>query len=194
LLWALFGLIKGSLVLNAIPRLMVTVFRYSQPILISSTIRYVTEPVTGIIERDITGYHLILATFVICVGRPVSCSLSSTHFYILTVQYVSFCIYYQNHNRIRVQSRGALVGLIHAHCLTMRDGIYDDVAAVTHMSSDTDNVVNLAWFCTEIWAQVVELIIGMIMLWNQLGWWCLTPILIIACKCHSKIKPMGVQS
>jgi ATP-binding cassette subfamily C (CFTR/MRP) protein 1 len=75
LLWALFRLFKGSLLLNAIPRLMVIVFRYSQPILINSTIRYVAEPVTDSVGQEITGYYLILAAFVIYVGNGVSCLL-----------------------------------------------------------------------------------------------------------------------
>jgi ATP-binding cassette subfamily C (CFTR/MRP) protein 1 len=85
------------------------------------------------------------------------------------------------------------VELIHARCLTMRDGIYDDAAAVTHMSSDTDTVEMLAWLCQESWAQLVEVLIGMAMLWNQLGWWCLTPIAIVACKCHSNAGKHGLK-
>jgi ATP-binding cassette, subfamily C (CFTR/MRP), member 1 len=73
LLWALFKFFKGSLFLNAIPRFLVIAFRYSQPILINSTIRYVTEPTTEIEEKDIAGYHLILAALVIYVGSGVSC-------------------------------------------------------------------------------------------------------------------------
>jgi ATP-binding cassette subfamily C (CFTR/MRP) protein 1 len=75
LLWVLFRFFKGSLLLNAIPRLILIAFRYSQPILINSTIRYVTGPVTEIEEQDVTGYNLILAAFVIYVGTAVSCSL-----------------------------------------------------------------------------------------------------------------------
>ena len=52
---------------------MVIAFRYSQPILINSTITYVTEPTTEIEERNITGYHLILAALVIYAGSGVSC-------------------------------------------------------------------------------------------------------------------------
>ena len=53
---------------------MVIAFRYSQPILINKTIKYVTEPVTKHEERDITGYQLIFATLVIYVGSGVRCS------------------------------------------------------------------------------------------------------------------------
>jgi ATP-binding cassette subfamily C (CFTR/MRP) protein 1 len=66
----------------------------------------------------------------------------------------------------------------------MRDSVYDDAAAVTHMSSDTDNVENLAWLFQETWAQTVEFLVGMGMLWNQLGWWCLTHLVIVICRCH----------
>ena len=82
---------------------------------------------------------------------------------------------------MRIQTRGALIGLIHARCLTMRDGIHDYVAAVTHVSSDTDNAENLPWLCQESWAQMAELLVGIVMLWNQLGWWCLTPLMIVFC-------------
>jgi ATP-binding cassette subfamily C (CFTR/MRP) protein 1 len=75
LLWALFGFFKGSLILNAIPRLGLIAFRYSQPIIINKTIRYVTKPTTEMEERDITGYHLIIATFIIYIGSGVSCLL-----------------------------------------------------------------------------------------------------------------------
>jgi ATP-binding cassette subfamily C (CFTR/MRP) protein 1 len=74
----------------------------------------------------------------------------------------------------------------------MRDGVYDDSAAVTHMSSDSDTVENLAWFFQESWAQVVEVLFGMGLLWNQLGWWCLTPLVLVVCKFHLKVpKPLG---
>lgn len=70
----------------------------------------------------------------------------------------------------------------------MRDGIYDDAAAVTHMSSDTDNVENLAFLCQEAWAQMIEVLFGMGMLWNQLGWWALTPLAIVARMLNSSLS------
>lgn len=64
----------------------------------------------------------------------------------------------------------------------MSDGAYDGAAAVTHMSSDTDNVEKWAWLSQEIFAQLGELLIGIAMLWAQLGWWCLTPVAIVVGK------------
>ena len=72
LLWALFGLFKGSLLFNAIPRLMLITFRFSQPVLIINTVEYVMKPVTEAEKHDNTGYHLIFATFIIYVGYGVS--------------------------------------------------------------------------------------------------------------------------
>ncbi|KAI1180571.1 P-loop containing nucleoside triphosphate hydrolase protein [Nemania sp. FL0916] len=162
LLWTILKLFRGALLLNIIPRFMMIAFRYSQPIFINTTIRYVTNSDIETEGQDATGYCLILAAFAIYMGIGVS-----------------FCIYYQTHNRIKVQSRGAIIGLIHARCLTMRDGVYDDAAAVTHMSSDTDHAENLAWLSQEISAQMVEFFIGVSMLWVQLGWWCLTPVVVV---------------
>ncbi len=60
------------------------------------------------------------------------------------------------------------------------------------MSSDADIVENLAWFFQESWAQVVEILFGMSLLWNQLGWWCLTPLVLVICKFDFKVsRPIG---
>jgi ATP-binding cassette subfamily C (CFTR/MRP) protein 1 len=72
LLWALFRFSRGSLLVNAIPRLLQIGFIYAQPIFISRTIQYVAAPATEMEERDNTGYHLILAAFVIYGGSAVS--------------------------------------------------------------------------------------------------------------------------
>lgn len=166
LLWTLFKMFRGSLFFNAIPRLLLIVARYAQPFLISATIEYVTTPVTENSGSNWHGYQLILATLALYVSSAAL-----------------YCICGQGHNRMRVQSRGALIGLIHVHCLTMCDGIYDDAAALSHMSADTDRVETFSWMCQEVWALLVELLIGMALLWSQLGWWCLTPLLtVILCS------------
>ncbi|KAH8891439.1 P-loop containing nucleoside triphosphate hydrolase protein [Thozetella sp. PMI_491] len=166
LLWALFKFIRGGILVNSIPRLATIVFRYSQPIFISKMIKYVTEPVSQGAESDITGYDLVLAAFIIYIGVTIS-----------------FNIYYQMTNRLRVRSRGALISLIHARCLTMRDGVYDGSAAVTHMSSDVEGIEGFPRSCQELWALSVELLIGMTLLWYQVGWWCITPLVMIGCEC-----------
>lgn len=100
----------------------------------------------------------------------------------LTEEQVLSCIYHQGLNRVVVETRGALVGLVHARCLTMRDGIYDDAAAVTHMGNDVDAVDHIGIITQELLANTIEVIVGMIMLWNELGWWALTPLAIVICE------------
>lgn len=80
-----------------------------------------------------------------------------------------------------------MVGLIHAACLTMLDGVYDDAAAVTLMSSDAINIGNAATVAQDIVFSFVELTIGMFMLWSELGWFCFSPIIIVGCECLQRV-------
>jgi len=62
------------------------------------------------------------------------------------------------------------------------------------MSSDTGMVEIFPWLCQESWSQMVEVLFGMGLLWNQLGWWCLTPIVIVVSKWYPKgSKPCGTM-
>lgn len=90
-----------------------------------------------------------------------------------------------------VKTRGGLIGLIHARCLTLRDGVYDDAAAVTHMSNDVDGIDMIVYLTQETLAQTMELVIGMYLLWGQLGWWCLTPIFIVFRMSSSPLTAFG---
>lgn len=66
----------------ALPRLVVTLLRYSQPLLISTTIAYVTPKVSSFgndLALDLTGYQIIVATVVIYVGSAVSRRISSDY-------------------------------------------------------------------------------------------------------------------
>jgi hypothetical protein len=73
LLWALLKLFRGSLLLTAIPRSMMVIFTYSQPIFINKTIAYVTEP-----GQSKEGHYLIIAALFIYLGMGVSYLLDSS--------------------------------------------------------------------------------------------------------------------
>jgi len=77
--------------------------------------------------------------------------------------------------------RGAVVGLINNKSLTQRSGGYDDGKAVTLMSTDAENLGQTASMFHEAWAHVVEVMIGLTMLAQQVGWIFLVPIVIIFC-------------
>jgi ATP-binding cassette subfamily C (CFTR/MRP) protein 1 len=75
----------------------------------------------------------------------------------------------------------------------MRDGVYDDAAAVTHMSSDAANIEEFPSLFQEVWATSVEFLLGMAMLWGQLGWWSLTPLILLLRKCRSNLLKQQVE-
>jgi len=185
---AWFRCFAGSLLLNAVPRLLTTVFTYIQPVLINRVIVYVNGPVTemkgGWMDfASLTGSQLVIATFVIYVGAAVRIPTPFL-LHVLRARRVFECIYSQGLQRIIVQSRGALVGLLHCRCLTMLDGVYDDSAAVTLMSSDAINIGNCVGVVQGTLFNLIELTLGMFMLWSELRWWCLSPLIIVGCECH----------
>jgi len=84
--------------------------------------------------------------------------------------------------RINCLSRMGLVGIIYNRCLTIKDGVFDESAAVALMSNDTGNGANCWDLFHELWSQVLELCIGMYMLARELGWVCVLPLLVVLCK------------
>lgn len=79
-------------------------------------------------------------------------------------------------------TRIALVGIIYNRCLTVREGVFDESAAMTLMSNDTENAANCGDIFHELWSQVLELCIGMYLLAIELGWVCIFPPLVVLCK------------
>ncbi len=84
--------------------------------------------------------------------------------------------------RLSCLARMALVGIIHNRCLTIKDGVFDESAAMTLMSNDTENAAGCEDLFHELWSQVLELCIGMYMLAGELGWVCIFPLLVVLCK------------
>lgn len=84
--------------------------------------------------------------------------------------------------RINCLTRMSLIGIIYNRCLTIKDGVFDESAAVTLMSNDTENVANCGELLHELWSQVLELCIGMYLLAGELGWMCIFPPLVVLCE------------
>lgn len=75
--------------------------------------------------------------------------------------------------------RGAFVALIYDHCITLREGEYDESAVITHMSTDVDMIAKSLEQMNELWARVLEVAIGIWLLERQLGAVCIAPVLVI---------------
>lgn len=82
--------------------------------------------------------------------------------------------------RLITQFRGAMVVLIYSHTLNIQDGLYDESAAVTLMSTDVDNIANTLVTLNECWAEVIEVSVGIYLLARQVGWVSIMPIIIVA--------------
>ena len=80
-------------------------------------------------------------------------------------------------------TRSALVGLIHEHTMKLPSVLYDNGAATTLMSSDGDSLHGIGEMVHEIWAQILEVFIGIGLLAGQVGWVWPLPLFLIYCKC-----------
>ena len=142
------------------PRLLLICFTFSQPFLIQRTLALLTQPVN---ETSTTyGYGLIGATGLIYAGMAVL----KLH-------------YNQKLNRFMTMFRGASVSLIYKRALSIQDGLYDESAAVTLMSTDVDRITTCLTELNECWARAVEVALGIFLLALQLGWVCVVPIIIV---------------
>ena len=74
------------------------------------------------------------------------------------------------------------MGLIFNKTLILRDGVYDESAAVTHMSTDIDRIATSMQSMNEVWSRLVEVAIGVWLLSIQLGAVSVIPILVVLCE------------
>jgi ATP-binding cassette, subfamily C (CFTR/MRP), member 1 len=139
-------------------------FNYAQPFLISRVINFVGELDKSSKHRN-QGLGLIAAAALIYIGVAIA-----------TVLYMHKL--YQS----IVMLRGGLVGLIFNKTLLLRDGVYDESAAVTLMSTDIDRVASGMQSLHEVWARLIEVAIGIWLLSIQLGAVSVIPIVVVVCK------------
>jgi ATP-binding cassette subfamily C (CFTR/MRP) protein 1 len=160
------------------PRLFLIVFRYSQPTLVKESIRYmVANPTRG---GSSHGFWLVVSAVAIYVGIAVSdyaCPISPIQANIQLQ--LSTAIYQHRINRLKLMTKSALVGLIHEKTMRAPSIAYDNGEATTLMSTDADALDGIAEMVHEIWAHVIEVLIGMGLLAGQVGWiWPLLLVLI----------------
>jgi ATP-binding cassette subfamily C (CFTR/MRP) protein 1 len=161
LIWACTECLRWPLLAVVPARVCLIGFNYAQPFLISRMINFISEP------RDSSKYYnqslgLIAAAAVIYIGVAVS-----------TVRYM-----HQVYRSITML-RGGLVGLIFSKTLVLRDGVYDESAAVTHMSTDIDRIVASMQNMHEVWARLIEVAIGVWLLSIQIGAVSIMPIIVV---------------
>ena len=140
-------------------RLFLIFFRFMQPLLIRSVSEYVAEPVTKFNENK--GWGLTAAFGLVYAGLAVSNAL-----------------YYHQVYRVITMIRGSLVQAIYAK--TLRTASYDlnESAAVTLMSNDLQRITDGLSQMHELWASVIEVAIGVWLLFREFGWALVGPLAV----------------
>ncbi len=82
-------------------------------------------------------------------------------------------------NRLSIQIRGALTTLILTKTLQARADTDQNGQAVTLINTDVDSLGRMPEMLHETWAQIVEVILGIIILMTVVNWLWPIPILMI---------------
>lgn len=150
LLKCTFKTYKWQFVAGILPRLLYSGFRFAQPFLINAVVDFVGEPEGEYSENVAAG--LIGATVLVYVGLAISTSWYNH----LTCQLLTMC-------------RGSLASLVFKKTLKLETTSIKDSAPVTLMSTDIEAIVAGGATIHELWANLLELPVGIYLLYRQVG-------------------------
>jgi hypothetical protein len=91
-------------------------------------------------------------------------------------------IYQHRLRRLEVAMKSSFICLVYNKTLSISSNAANAGRAMTVMSTDVDIVSGTGDLFHETWGQILELIFGLIILANQVGWIWPVPIVIIGCK------------
>jgi hypothetical protein len=94
-------------------------------------------------------------------------------------------------NRLQTIFRGGTASLIYHHSLSTKDND-SELGALTLMSNDIDIVNDNMSMALEVWAYFVEVVIGIWLLWRQLGPVALAPVAIVLMCSYLQIPIGGI--
>lgn len=75
-----------------------------------------------------------------------------------------------------------MVAMIFDHTLVLQDGICDKSATLTLTSTDIDRITTSMRRVNEIWANFIEVAIGIGLLARQTGWVSILPVVLLIRK------------
>ncbi|KAI1414778.1 ABC transporter [Hypoxylon sp. FL1857] len=142
------------------PRLFLTIFRYSQPIIIRQAIVYVSSDKLS--DQLWTGPSLVIAAVVVYVGLAISTTA-----------------YQHRLNKLKVMIRAALIALVHDKTMNSYAETVNEGKVLTLISTDVDSLVTTGEMFHETWGQILEVIIGIAMLSREVGWLFPVPLFVI---------------
>lgn len=155
-----------QLVWIVVPRLLLVGLTFAQPFLIKRILLILSPSVDGASKLGspyiLQGAIMTAATIFVFAGLAV-----------LRLHYS------QELNRFKTMFRGAAVSVIYGHSLQTPDGVNDDSAAVTLMSTDVDQIAGCLTQINELWARSIEVAVGISLLARELGYLSSVPILLV---------------
>ncbi|KAI1780180.1 ABC transporter [Hypoxylon cercidicola] len=156
----LLGCLKKPFLSAILPRIFLIFFRYSQPILISQAIVYVTS--YKLSRQAWTGHRLIVVAAVVYIGLAFSTTA-----------------YQHSLNKLRIMIRAALIALIHNKAVNSYAETTSEGRVLTLASTDVDGLDTIGEMCHETWGQILEVTVGIILLSREVGWLFPVPLVII---------------
>ena len=151
------SVLKWELVFAAVPRLLLSAARFSQPFLVQSTIRYVGDRTS----QSSHGWGLAGAFFL-------------SYFAVAITQ----ASYQHLANRYCTQLRGGLISLLYDKTINLSLTSGDREAALTLMSADINRMVDTLTLVHDTWVGIVDLGIAMYLLYYYLGSACYAPAIV----------------
>ncbi|RAL04613.1 multidrug resistance protein MDR [Aspergillus ibericus CBS 121593] len=148
---------KASIINSFLSRLAMIGLNFAQPFLITNLTNYVGE----VDPNSNDGYGLIGA-FVLVFGLKA----------------VFNCLYEHHTFRLITQIRGALVSMIYDKTLELKFDEYSDLAALTLMSNDIDNIASGIQNMHEFWASPISVAIALFLLQREVAWAAAIPAVL----------------
>ncbi|KAK2768034.1 ABC multidrug transporter [Colletotrichum kahawae] len=145
-----FWAFRATFLAGVLPRLLFAGFAFAQPLLVNRIVNFVGSPWKEDSRNIAAG--LVGATACIYVGLAIS-----------------RCWYQHMTYQLVTLFRGGLVSLIFKKTLDLDASAIKDPAPVTLMSVDIENIAVALTYIHDIWAAVVELPIGIYLLYRQVG-------------------------
>lgn len=161
LLRATFSVLRWSLLISALPRLLLIGTKFAQPFLLQRTIDYVSnrEDQPANIGWGLVGaYALVYAALAL---------LAASSTYLI--------------NRLRIRIRGGLVSLIYRKTVDLSITALEEKAALTLMSTDIERITTSFQYLHDAWAAFIEVGIALYLLYRQLGVGFIAPAICFIC-------------
>lgn len=161
LFWTLVTTFRGSIVGMVIPRLFLSAFRLSQPLMINRITTLLATPESAASTN--AGRGLIGAAALIYLGMAVCNAL-----------------YKRQLHRLLTQLRGAVVTAVHSQALVLPSDKLEDAAALTLVTADVQRMTFSLQKVDQLFASPFELAAGIFLLERQIGVSCVAPVAVAA--------------